>query len=162
MHKETIYKDVTITEVKFHGVLPNNGDRPYRYLAHMTMDCKYEDEAGLHALQLKNVEIPLLFGNSVLTRTENGKYAVDLGFGTMLVEYVDEVLIRPNVREMTLEEIEAALGYKVKIVEGAKQKPTYSLIPCNHCVYGDAEGRSEKCKDCNMPPGLKNFKLKED
>lgn len=100
---------------------------------HLNVTYQYEDEKGIHEYNIPKISIPINSGvipnirEDISESIEWGYYklhrhTVDLGFGDLTVEKnednvlaVDKV-IKWKYHEMTIEEIEEKLGYKVKIV----------------------------------------------
>ena len=89
----------------------------------------YEEEQkdGLHR---RIVYIPMLFSDypiidispSYETFPPNEEAFVDLGFGSMKILsknkiMVKDILVKERVEELTIEDIEKQLGYKIKIVD---------------------------------------------
>lgn len=63
-----------------------------------------------------------------------------------------------NVEEMTIEEIEEELGYKIKIVSNKKA----NRLPCKFCMvckFVDMSSNNEPCVSCH---NLSNFVNKEE
>lgn len=91
------------------------------YFAHIVY--QYEDNRGLWELTVPKVRIPVDIYSFDIERDPDGgtlsfglgkcrMYPVDIGV------YAKKVLIEEKIHEMTVEEIEEKLGYRVRIVKG--------------------------------------------
>lgn len=89
----------------------------------------YEEQQkdGLHR---RIVYVPMFFSDypiiditpSYETFPPNDEAFVDLGFGSMKILsknkiMVEDILVKERVKELTIEDIEKQLGYKIKIVD---------------------------------------------
>lgn len=95
------------------------------YFAHIVY--QYEDNRGLWEMIVPKVRIPVEPYNFDLQLDPDGS-TLDFGFGKCCIYPVDmdvyakKVLIEEKIHEMTVEEIEEKLGYRVKIVNGEKKR----------------------------------------
>ena len=108
----------------------------------MELSYKYEDEKGLHERYYPKVEFPFSCGalpedvvsvdrygrskNMIILRnsevtTFKGTFHNPANGQIIKDVYVIDNLIKPAVREMTVEEIEKELGYKVKVIGKEKK-----------------------------------------
>ena len=84
---------------------------------------RYEDEKGLWELTVPKLRIPLEL-DSFKIKTDTAGGPIDIDFGKWRMYPVDEdiyaknVLIEEKIHNMTVEEIEEKLGYRVRIVKG--------------------------------------------
>ena len=74
--------------------------------------------------------------------------SIDLGFGSLdfYPGITSEEIRRIHTvtKEMTIEEIEEKLGYKVKIVDNKKE----DRFCCNNCKFGNRSTISDPCVSC--------------
>lgn len=74
--------------------------------------------------------------------------SINLGFGSLesYPEITSEEIRRIHTvtKEMTIEEIEEKLGYKVKIVGNKKE----DRFCCNNCKFGNRSTISDPCASC--------------
>lgn len=95
------------------------------YFAHIVY--QYEDNRGLWELTVPKVRIPVEPYRFDLKHGPDGS-TLDFGVGKCCMYPVDmdvyarKVLIEEKIHEMTVEEIEEKLGYRVKIVNGEKKR----------------------------------------
>ena len=84
--------------------------------------------------------------------------SIDLGFGSLEfypgVTSYETRRIHTATKEMTIEEIEDKLGYKVKIVNNKKE----DQFGCNNCKFSNRSYNNEQCVSCRK---LSNFVKKE-
>ena len=86
----------------------------------------YEEERK-NGLYRRIVSIPIIFSDYVPIISRdfsplNNKASINLGFGSMKILSankieVKDILIKERVEELTIEDIEKQLGYKIKIVD---------------------------------------------
>lgn len=94
------------------------------YFAHIVY--RYEDEKGLWELTVPKLHIPLQ-PYSFKIETDNAGGTMDIGSGKWRMYPVDmdvyarKVLIEEKIHDMTVEEIEEELGYRVRIVKGEEK-----------------------------------------
>ena len=88
--------------------------------------------------------------------------SINLGFGRLYfhpgITSHEIRRIHTATKEMTIEEIEEELGYKVKIVDNKKA----DRLPCKFCIdckFIDMPSNNEPCVSCH---NLSNFVNKED
>ena len=87
-----------------------------------------ETKKGYYEVSVPRIRLPITFGCSINTETDtyfgvpHRTVTIDLGFAELSVEpfdddnnYYTEKCIGEKVHEMTLDEIEKELGYKVKL-----------------------------------------------
>lgn len=95
------------------------------YFAHIVY--RYEDNKGLWGLTVPKVRIPADPHRCDLELARDGS-TLDFGLGKCCVYpvgmnvYVRTALIEEKIHEMTIEEIEEKLGYRVKIVSGEEKR----------------------------------------
>lgn len=113
-------KDATLTKVK-----TGYGIDAY----HLCLVYEEKDSLGnLHKITLKDVPLPLCDNFTIIEHYEPGKVGkavIDVGYGDVdafrwntYSKMTDTIVEYAPPKEMTLEEIEEKLGYKVKIVSG--------------------------------------------
>lgn len=91
------------------------------YFAHIVY--QYEDNRGLWEMTFPKVRIPVEPSNFELELGPDGR-TLDFGLGKCCMYpvgmgvYARKVLIEEKIHEMTVEEIEEKLGYRVRIVKG--------------------------------------------
>lgn len=91
------------------------------YFAHIVY--RYEDAKGLWELTVPKLHIPLKpYSFKIKTDTAEGPIDIDFGKWRMYPVdgdiYAENVLISEKIHDMTVEEIEEKLGYRVRIVKG--------------------------------------------
>lgn len=93
---------------------------------------------GLHEFQLYEADFEVPDKNGNLQKL-NERYFAD-------------VLVKENPVEMTLEEIEKEIGYKIKIVSEKKEKEETEDVKrrCDTCRYFDKKLNEEPCRTCNF------------
>lgn len=88
--------------------------------------------------------------------------SVDLGFGSLDfhqgITRHETRRIHTATKEMTIDEVELALGHKVKIVGGTNEKEEEELC-CAKCKFYKRSVSHEPCVSCRK---LSNFVKKED
>ena len=84
--------------------------------------------------------------------------SIDLGFGNLYfypgVTSYETRRIHTPIKEMTIEEIEKELGYKVKIVDNKNE----DQFCCANCKFSNRSAISDPCVSCRK---LSNFVKKE-
>lgn len=84
---------------------------------------RYEDNKGIWELTVPKLRIPLQ-PYSFKIETDIAGGTMDIGFGKWRMYPVDmdvyarKVLIEEKIHDMTVEEIEEKLGYRIRIVKG--------------------------------------------
>jgi hypothetical protein len=123
------------TAAELISVTPFKEDKTW-YLA---LAYEYEDEKGKHIVEIPKAVLPLIQGRLPSIKSESfyvgthvyidckdsmTLYAADSAFaskrGSKILGYCFDIITEPISREMTLDEIEKELGYKVKIINKKK------------------------------------------
>ena len=83
----------------------------------------YEDEGRVEDIRIHKALLPIDKHHVVINRSLNSSFPTcDIGLGELNLmanddgQYVSAMVIKEKVHEMTLDEIEKKLGYKVKII----------------------------------------------
>lgn len=93
---------------------------------------RVEDDNGTWELSYPRIELTINKKFAPLLSAEYGTgcndFVIDLGFGDLPLReirkgvYAEKKLIEEKIHDMTVSEIEKALGYKVRIIEEEAQK----------------------------------------
>lgn len=93
---------------------------------------RVEDDNGTWELSYPRIELAINKNFAPLLSSEYGadfnEIVIDLGFGNLPLKeirkntYVERKLIKEKVHDMTVAEIEKALGYKIRIIGEETQK----------------------------------------
>lgn len=93
-----------------------------KFLARATY--QFEDEKGTWEMVANNIVLPLCRTGFSLSQNYDGYEEIDFGLGLCRIEscdqggYIKTTLIKEKIHDMTVEEIEEKLGYRVRIVKG--------------------------------------------
>lgn len=106
---------------------------------YLTLTYKYEDEKGEHIVEIPKAALPFVQGRLPSIKSEpfylGTRTSIDCNDSITLYEAVStltskqglkvlgcyfDIVTKPVFREMTLDEIEKKLGYKVKIIDEKK------------------------------------------
>lgn len=117
--------NVKLTELALH----KDSERYYLSAKYMV-----EDKHSIRELDLPKIKLNVVPGHVAIKQMNDGPYGcveADLGFGYLPLApsgrnnaYFTETVLEEKVHEMTLDEIEKKLGYKVKIVSEKRSKET--------------------------------------
>lgn len=112
---------MVFNEGKLKDVKLNKGEFEYS----LTVTYEVTDEVGnVHCKTIHNVPLPLYTNTEqISTKVEMGiykvPYQIDIGYGMVkcpVVCKIEDNIVKYAEKEITIEEIEKKLGYKVKIV----------------------------------------------
>lgn len=125
MHCETMYYDkVNMNKVKLTYLALNEDVCGY----YLSARYRVEDEHSIRELDIPKIRLQIIPETVRIRQEGDGPYintSVNLGFGYCRLDavendlgkvYFTETVIEEKPHEMTLDEIEKKLGYKVKIV----------------------------------------------
>ena len=117
------------------------------------LSAKYtvDEEHRTKEVSFPKIVLPTCHAPLVLIGSSNmhGNDYIDIGFGELPVGAPPvEKVIKEKVQELTIEEIEKKLGYKVKVV--SKEKVHRRDVDCDQCRWklGHDCSFSIRCKDC--------------
>lgn len=115
-----IYSDDLKTNVELTELQLSHDDRIGYYLSACY---RVENEAGVKDIYIPKMELPIdTRGVRINFDYETGSHTCSIGIGPLRMcqnsagHYMWEQVIEEKTHEMTLEEIEEKLGYKVKLV----------------------------------------------
>lgn len=122
------FRDISKTKLVSLTLHENKNDCPRYYLQAVY---EVEDERGLHKLTIPRIALPVTNGGPTIT-IESGHFGdevatIDIGFGEVLLykhegAYAVTELLEEKVHDMTVEDIEKKLGYKVRVVSDNKKE----------------------------------------
>ena len=119
-----------------------------------------DSEGNVDIISIRNLPIPII---PIPVVNRNISYygsetTIDLGFGILdfhpITSY-ETRRIHTATKEMTIEEIEEKLGYKIKIIDNKKE----DQFSCIKCKFITRSATSEPCVSCRK---LSNFIKKDD
>ena len=117
-------------------------------------------EGNVDIISIRDLPIPIKPYPDVIRSIEycGCETSIDLGFGSLEfypgVTSYETRRIHTATKEMTIEEIEEKLGYKVKIVGDKKA----DQVCCNNCKFSNRSYNIEPCVNCRF---FSNFVKKE-
>lgn len=91
---------------------------------------QYENDRGVYEATIPKIHLPIAYHGEPIMRTSVSRYpyhednTIDIGFGEVAILKDDtgamfyERLIKEKIYDMTIDEIEKKLGYKVRVVSG--------------------------------------------
>lgn len=89
---------------------------------------QHENEVGIYEVTIPKIWLPIRYGEPIITTSVckstylSAESTIDLGFGELTICRDDrghnfyEKLIEEKIKDMTLDEIEKKLGFKVRVV----------------------------------------------
>lgn len=124
-----------------------------------------DSEGNVDIISITDLPIPIRDIPTVdfhVSHYDGNTKSIDLGFGRLDfrpgITRQETRRIHTATKEMTIDEIELALGHKVKIVGGTNEKEEEELC-CNKCKFYNRSVSHEPCVSCRK---LSNFVKKED
>lgn len=149
---------------------------------YITAKYDVETDADIRVVEIKKVPLPL---NDIPVVMEEGaemlffdnepRYALpydifaDIGYGKIRMpamhtaQVYTETVVSQKVQELTLEEIEKKLGFKVKVVTKKKVKAIRDKVWCDKCYFAFTRkggtcnvGHCHECDNSNLEDCYKN------
>ena len=128
-------------ELKDLGLVKDGDTNEY----YLTATYRVEDEREIREVTIPKIKLPVVQDSLMVDIDTKSRrilpdVSVAMGFGQLDVEYdkngrwYHEIIIKEKVHEMTLEEIEKKLGYKVKVVS-EKKEVRIKGRDCDKCKF---------------------------
>lgn len=114
-------KKYNLVDLQLHEEEITKGATAY----YLSAVCKYEDESGVYEMTIPKIRLPLhdpIIKQEYSNRYYGDRITVNIGFGDMDVIHDKKgnpfyvKCVKEKIHDMTLDEIEKKLGFKVRVV----------------------------------------------
>jgi hypothetical protein len=123
---------------------------------YLTPTYRIEDDIQIVEETLHKIPLPLTNISIITSEHDDSGHHVDIGYGPIYIPsnrvdtFASVKVIEEKFQELTVEEIEKRLGYKVKIVDNQKTKeiPVKCAETCRRCRFHVKAECGYGCKGC--------------